>query len=86
MKAEEIFELRAGDQHRDPVGKTDDDGTGNEFHRRSHAGHTQNNQQNSGHHGAKEEAIHSMDGNDASDDYDESPGWAADLGLRSSHR
>ena len=41
MKAAEIFDLRAGDQHRDPVGEADDDGTGNIFHRRSHAGHTQ---------------------------------------------
>ncbi len=38
VQAEEVFDLRAGDQDGDAVGESDDDGAGNELDRGAQAG------------------------------------------------
>ncbi len=50
--AEEVFDLRAGDEQRDAVGKAYDHRTRNEFDRRPQAGGSQQDEQAAGHDGA----------------------------------
>jgi hypothetical protein len=37
MQSEEVFDLRAGNQHRDSVGESNHYGSGNKFYRRPHS-------------------------------------------------
>ena len=82
LQPEEIFYLGAGDQDCDAVGESDHDGTRNELDGRAHAGEAQNDQHHAGHHGAHEQAIDAVHGDDARDHDDEGAGGPADLGLR----
>ena len=83
MQAEEIFDLRAGNQHCDAVGKADDHRPRNKLHRGAHAGCAQNYKYGAGHHGAHVKSVNAMDGDDPGNYDDESAGGPANLGLRS---
>ncbi len=78
-QAEEVANLRAGDEDGDPVGEANDYGAGEIFHCRAHAGDAEKNEQNAGHHGAGEKAVDPVLGDDAGNHDDECAGWAADL-------
>ena len=83
LQAEEILDLRAGDQHRDAVGKTDHHRARNKLHRRAHAGCAQHNEDGARHHGAHVQPVNAMHGDDPGDHDDESAGGSANLSLRS---
>ena len=55
-QAEEIFDLRGGDQQGDAVGESDDDGAGDETHGGAEAGEAEEEQNHAGHHGDHEES------------------------------
>ncbi len=86
VQTEEISHLGAGDQNGDAVGESDDDGPGNELHRRTHAGRAHDHQQNTGHHGAHEQSVNTVLGDDGRDHYHKGPGRAADLGPGASQQ
>ena len=52
MQAEEILDLRAGNQYGDAVGKANDHRPRNKLHRGSHAGCARTYEYGAGHHGA----------------------------------
>ena len=54
FQAEEIADLRAGDQDRNAVSEADDDGARKVFHHTAHARHAEQHQQHARHHGARE--------------------------------
>jgi hypothetical protein len=83
LQAEEIFDLRAGYQHRDAVGKTDHDRPRNKFHRRTHAGRTQDNEDGSRHDGTHVQAVNTVRGNNPGNHDDEGAGGPANLSLGS---
>ena len=85
-QAEEVLDLRAGDQHGDAVGEADDDRPRNELHRRAQARHAQHDEDDARHHGAHEQAVEAVGRDDAGDDHDERAGRSADLGARSAER
>src|SRR5260370_28483800 len=86
LEAEKIFHLRAGDQDGNTVGEADNDGPRNVLYRSTHAGEPHDDENDSGHHRAHEQAFDAMNGDDASDDDDKGSGWATDLGGRSAER
>ena len=81
MQPEEVFHLRAGNQNCDPVGETDHDWPRDKLDSCPHAGRAHYNQQDSGHHRAHEQAVHAMCGDNAGNDNNKSPRWAANLSL-----
>ncbi len=83
MQAEEIFDLGAGDQHRDAVGKPDDHRPRNKLHRRAHAGRAQHDEYGARHHRAHVQAVDAVHGDDPGDHDDERAGGPANLSLRS---
>ena len=83
LQAEEIFDLRAGDENRNAVGEPDHDGTGYELHRRAHAGRSHDHQEDASHHGAHEQAVNTVGSDDPGHHYYEGAGRTANLGLRS---
>ena len=83
VQAEEIFDLRAGNQHRDAVGKTDHDRPRNKLHRGAHAGRAQNDEDGARHDGAHVKPVNAMHGDDPRNYDDESAGGSANLSLRS---
>ena len=86
LQAKEIFDLGAGDQHRDAIGKTDHNRARNKFHRGAHAGGAQHNEDGARHDGAHVQAVNAMHGDDPRDHDDESAGGSANLSLRSAQR
>ena len=52
LQAEEITNLRAGNQNSDSVGEADDNGAGKIFDGGAHARNAEKNEENAGHHGA----------------------------------
>ena len=86
LQAEEILDLGAGDQDGDAVGEADDHGSRNELDSRAHARDAHDHQQDAGHHRAHEEAIDTVECNNARDDNDESAGGSSDLGFRTAQR
>jgi len=78
-QAEEVANLSAGDEDSDAVCETDDDRAGKIFDGRSHACDAQEDEQDAGHHGAFEEAVNAMLGDDSRHDHYEGAGGAADL-------
>src|SRR5262249_55901186 len=78
-KAEEIFDLCAGDQNGDAIGKADDDRSRKIFDGRTHARRSEKEQKDARHHRADKEAVDAVLGDDSSDDNDESTGWSANL-------
>ena len=83
MHSEEIFDLRAGDEDGDAIGESDDDGPGNEFHASAKSGRAHDDEQDSSHDGAHEQAVNAVNGDDPRDHDDERAGRAADLSLGS---
>ena len=81
MQSEEIFDLGAGDQDRNAVGESDDDRARDKFHRRAQPGNAHDHKQNAGHHGAHEQSVDAMNGNDACDHDDKCARRSADLRL-----
>src|SRR5271166_1709106 len=81
MQAEEVFDLRAGDQHGDAVGESNYDWAWDELHCRSESSQSHDDQEQSGHYGAHEQPIHAVHCNDARYDDDEGSGWPANLHL-----
>src|SRR5579872_911252 len=77
--AEEVLDLRAGDQHRDAVGETQYDRAGNEVDQGSQAGGPQNYEQDSRHQRAHKQAVQAVSRHDAVDDHDERPRWTSNL-------
>ena len=78
-QTEEVTDLRAGDEDGDAVGEANDDGPREIFHRGAHARCAEKNEQNAGHHGAGEEAVDAVLGDNAGNHHDERAGGAADL-------
>ena len=78
-QAEEIADLSAGNENGDAVGETDDYGTREVFDDSAHAGDTEKNEENAGHHGALEEAVDAVLGDDSGNDDDEGACGTANL-------
>ncbi len=78
-EAEEVADLSAGDENGDAICETDDDRAGKVFDGRAHAGDAEENEQDPGHHGAFEEAVDAMLGDDSGDDHYEGARRAAYL-------
>src|SRR5262249_22432266 len=85
-QAEEIPDLRTGDQNSDAVGESDDDGARKIFHGGAHARDTQEQKKNAGHHRANEEASDSVLGNDSRNDNDKRTGRADDVRFGAAQR
>ena len=81
-QAEEIADLRAGNEDRDAVGETDDDRTRNEAHGRSQAGRAQHDEHHAGHQRADEQPLDPVARDDAGDDDDEGARRTANLQAR----
>jgi len=79
LEAEEVLNLRAGNNHGDAVGETDDDGAWYEFDGRAKAGDAEYDEHDSGHDRAHIETVEPIARNDAGNDHDECPGGPADL-------
>ncbi len=78
-QAEQVPDLSAGDQDGNAVGEADDHRAWKILHRGAHAGDAEKDEQNAGHHGAHEEAVDAVFGDNAGNDYDECAGRPADL-------
>jgi hypothetical protein len=63
--AEEVFDLRAGDDQRDTVGEADDDRPGNETDSGPRSGQAHDDENRASHHGAHEQAVDAVLGDDA---------------------
>ena len=83
LQPEQVLDLRAGDQHADPVGEADHDRTGNVLHRRAQTGDAEQDQDHAGEQRAREQAIEAVGGDDARHHHDEGAGWTANLDARS---
>ena len=83
MQAEEILDLRAGNQHCDAIGKADDHRPRNKLHRRAHAGCAQNDEYGSGHHRAHVQSVNAVYGDDPGNHDNERTGGPANLSFRS---
>jgi hypothetical protein len=57
LEAEEVLDLRAGDEHRDAVGEADDDRPRQVLDGGAHAAGAQHDQHHAGHHRAHEQAV-----------------------------
>ena len=86
LQAEEIFDLRGRDQQRNAVGKSDDDGAGDELDRVSQTRESEHQQDHARHHRDHQQSVESMFGDDARHDDDESAGGSADLNPRTAQR
>ena len=80
-QSKEIFDLRTRDQNRDSIGETDHDGPRDELHCRAHSRDSENDEQNSGHHGTHEQSVHTVHGYNSRDHHNERARRTADLGL-----
>ena len=85
-QAQEVLDLRARNQDRDPVREPDDDRTGQVIDRGAQAGDAENQQHHAGHHRAHEQAAHAVLRDDGGNDDDERPRRAADLVSGSAER
>ena len=86
FEAEEILDLRAGDDHRDAVRESHNHRARNVFHRGAEPGDAQNDEQHARHQRAHEQAVQAVPRHDAVDDHDERARGAADLRRRSAQR
>ena len=86
MQPEEILDLRARDQHRNPIRKSNYDRPRNEFHSRAQARDAHDHQQHAGHHGAHEQSIHAVHRDDPRHHHHKRAGRPANLHLRSAQR
>src|SRR5712671_6242557 len=85
-QAEEVANLRAGDEDGDSVGEADNYGTGEIFDGGAHARDPKHHEEHASHDGACEKAIDAILRDDAGDHHHESTGRAADLRLGASQR
>src|SRR5712672_857483 len=85
-QAEEIANLRAGDEDGDPVGEADNYGTGEVFDGGAHARDPKHHKEYASHDGAGEKAVDAVFCDDAGDHHHESTGRPADLRLGASQR
>jgi hypothetical protein len=86
VQAEEILDLRTGDQDRDAVGKSDHDRPRNKLAGRAHAGRPQGHQYHSRHHGAHEQAIDAVHGDNTRYHHYKRARRTSDLRFRSTQR
>ncbi len=86
MQSEEIFNLRAGDQHRDPIRESNHHRTRNKFHSCAQARHAHDHQQHAGHHRAHEQSVHAVHCDNPGYDHYERARRAANLHLRAAQR
>src|SRR5262249_10555093 len=86
MKAEEILDLRAGDQDGYAVREADDDRSRKVFDGRTHARHSKEEQKNASHHRANKKAINAVLADDPSHNDDKCAGWAANLSFGPAQR
>src|SRR5205814_1807217 len=85
-EAEEIANLRARDEHRDPVREADDDRPRDELDRVPHARRAEYDEQRARHHRAHEQAVDAVVRDDAGHDDDERAGRPCDLEARAAER
>lgn len=64
VEPQQVFDLRARDQHRDAIRETHHDRPRQILHRRAHARHAEDDEQDARHHGAHEEAVDAVLGHD----------------------
>ena len=81
-EAEEVLDLRGGNQDGDAVGESDDHQARDEADRGAEAGESHGKQDDAGHQRDHGQAAHAEAGHNAGDDDDESAGGSADLGAR----
>ena len=70
VQSEKVFDLGAGNEDGDAVGKAHDHRAGNELDRRAQAGGSQHHEQAAGHDGAHQQAIEAIARQNAGDDHD----------------
>ena len=85
-KAEEVLDLRGGDQDGDAVGESDDDRAGDESHRCTEAGEGHGDEDDAGHERDHSRPLMPKRRDDAGDDDDERSGRPADLRSRAAQR
>ena len=86
LQAEQIADLRAGDQDGDAVGEADHDRPRDVLHRGPEPGDAEQDQHHAGHQGAHEQPVEAVGGDDAGHDHHECPGGSADLHARAAER
>jgi hypothetical protein len=80
--AEEVLDLRAGDEQRDAVREADHDRPRDEAHGGAESRHSRGDQERAGHHRAHEQARDAVLCHDGADDHDECSGRSANLVAR----
>ena len=85
-QAEEIPELRGGNQNCDAVGEADDHHARDEADSRAQAGEAHQQEQNAGHQRHHSQAAHAKAEDDAGDDHHEGAGGTANLRARTAQR
>ena len=85
-EAQEVFDLRRGDQHRDAVGEADRHRPRNEPHGRAEAREPHENEHRARHGGAHQQAGDAKLGDDSRHNDDKSAGRAGDLAARAAKR
>src|SRR5262249_16388365 len=85
-QAEEITDLRAGDENGNAVCESNDDRSWKILYGSTHARDAEQQEQNTGHHRTNEKAADAVFGNDSCHDYYERAGRAAYLGFRTAER
>ena len=85
MQTEKIFHLRQENQHRNAVGKTNDDRHGNEANQHAQAKHTHEQQPQTREQRRQHQTGHTMLADDTVNNDDEGTGRSADLHLAAAH-
>ncbi len=78
-EAEEVLDLRGGDEQRDAVGESDGDRARDEFDGGAEAGEAHDEEENAGHDSYEGQSGYAELDDDSGDDDDEGAGGAADL-------
>ncbi len=78
-QSEEVLDLCAGDQDGNAVGEAEHYWTRDELHRSAQSGGAHDEQQDAGHHGAHEQAVDPVLGDDCRYHHDKRPGRPANL-------
>jgi hypothetical protein len=81
-QAEQVFDLRRGDEHGDAVGEADHHGTGDELHRPPQSRQGEDDEQEARQQGDRPQPRNAVLTNDGRDDYDERARRASDLHSR----
>src|SRR5215475_13722119 len=86
VQAEEILDLRAGDQNGDTIREADHNWPRKIFDRGTHTRGSEKKQKDASHHRADKEAVDAVLGDDSRYNNNECAGWAADLRLGTTER